>query len=148
MPNITTCTKCGKLYEAFSEEDANAPPPRLCTECFTEMLKGKTAEVKAALMDTDTSNWRYVVTGFDAASEVWQVAGEVKCNIAMASRTVIETILLETMLRLRGSAYSACNGPYKIYSIDLIAVNPTLQRLMSDIEDKRFGQPNYGHDVP
>lgn len=29
---ITTCTKCGKLYEAGSEDQANEPD-RLCREC-------------------------------------------------------------------------------------------------------------------
>lgn len=32
MPNITTCTKCGSLYEAGSEEQANEQE-RLCSSC-------------------------------------------------------------------------------------------------------------------
>ncbi len=32
MPNITTCTKCGSLYEAGSEEQANEQE-RLCYSC-------------------------------------------------------------------------------------------------------------------
>jgi hypothetical protein len=32
MPNITTCTKCGGLYEAGSEEQANEPE-RFCPSC-------------------------------------------------------------------------------------------------------------------
>ena len=32
MPNITTCTHCGKLYEASSEETANERV-RLCPTC-------------------------------------------------------------------------------------------------------------------
>jgi len=32
MPNMTTCTKCGALYEAGSEEIANEPE-RLCDAC-------------------------------------------------------------------------------------------------------------------
>ena len=34
MPHITTCTHCGKAYEESSEETANAPGERLCSECF------------------------------------------------------------------------------------------------------------------
>ena len=34
MPNITTCTRCGKAYEEGSEEAANAPDKRLCPKCF------------------------------------------------------------------------------------------------------------------
>lgn len=33
MPNITTCTRCGKCYEETSEERANEAE-RLCAECF------------------------------------------------------------------------------------------------------------------
>jgi hypothetical protein len=33
MPHITTCTICGNLYEANSEEQANEPPPRYCRAC-------------------------------------------------------------------------------------------------------------------
>lgn len=32
MPNITTCSKCSRLYEAGSEETANEPD-RLCPWC-------------------------------------------------------------------------------------------------------------------
>lgn len=38
MPNITTCSKCGCVYEAGSEEQANethrwCPSCRICTDC-------------------------------------------------------------------------------------------------------------------
>jgi len=33
MPNITTCTRCGKLYEESSGERADEPD-RLCTACW------------------------------------------------------------------------------------------------------------------
>ena len=33
MANITTCSRCGGLYEAGSEEQANEPG-RLCLTCF------------------------------------------------------------------------------------------------------------------
>ena len=32
MPNITTCSACGALYEASSEETANEPN-RACSRC-------------------------------------------------------------------------------------------------------------------
>jgi predicted nucleic acid-binding Zn-ribbon protein len=34
MPHITTCTRCGHLYEESSEETANAPGERLCYDCY------------------------------------------------------------------------------------------------------------------
>jgi hypothetical protein len=38
MPNMTTCTRCGVVYEAGSEEQANerfrwCPSCRICTDC-------------------------------------------------------------------------------------------------------------------
>lgn len=33
MANITTCSNCGHLFEASSEEEANGPN-RLCLTCF------------------------------------------------------------------------------------------------------------------
>lgn len=36
MAGITTCTKCGTLYEAASEEAANHPSERLCRGCAGE----------------------------------------------------------------------------------------------------------------
>ncbi len=40
---ITTCTKCGKLYEAGSEEQANEPG-RLCLSC----IRGETSGASLA----------------------------------------------------------------------------------------------------
>lgn len=33
MPNITTCLKCGKVYEESSNEEANSPYRR-CLACW------------------------------------------------------------------------------------------------------------------
>lgn len=33
MPCITTCAKCGKLYEESSDENANRPD-RMCPPCW------------------------------------------------------------------------------------------------------------------
>lgn len=40
MPNITTCTKCGKLYEASSEEEANRPE-RSCSLLCAKPVRPK-----------------------------------------------------------------------------------------------------------
>lgn len=37
MPHITTCPKCGTLYEETCEELANAPD-RQCDSCFGQMI--------------------------------------------------------------------------------------------------------------
>lgn len=37
MPHITTCSKCGRLYEEASEE-ASFAPGRLCLACHRESL--------------------------------------------------------------------------------------------------------------
>ena len=37
MAHITTCPKCGKLYEDTCEELANAPD-RQCDACFDQMI--------------------------------------------------------------------------------------------------------------
>jgi hypothetical protein len=37
MPHITTCSKCGRLYEEASEEASNNPD-RLCLGCHRESL--------------------------------------------------------------------------------------------------------------
>lgn len=37
MSRVTTCTKCGKLYEETCEELANAPE-RQCWTCFDKMI--------------------------------------------------------------------------------------------------------------
>jgi predicted nucleic acid-binding Zn-ribbon protein len=36
MPHITTCPKCGKMFEAQSEEHANSPA-RLCPHCWASL---------------------------------------------------------------------------------------------------------------
>lgn len=50
MPNITTCTKCGGLYEAGSEEQANERV-RFCSDC----LRGTPAGIAAAVNGRDPS---------------------------------------------------------------------------------------------
>lgn len=53
---ITTCTKCGECYEAYSEETANSPT-RLCSECeptMGDILHAEdAAEVAAARGDME-----------------------------------------------------------------------------------------------
>ena len=42
MPNITTCPRCGSLYQESSEEMANSPS-RICTRCaeFIAFARGR-----------------------------------------------------------------------------------------------------------
>lgn len=54
MSAITTCTKCGSLYEESSEEQANAPD-RECTKCYLAACgksDGKPDEMDLAKWDS------------------------------------------------------------------------------------------------
>jgi len=54
MSAITTCSRCGDLYEESSEESAN-DPERLCSICFRD-LHGKDYDGDAVVIGGDEGN--------------------------------------------------------------------------------------------
>lgn len=79
MPNITTCTGCGALYEAGSEEAANEQfrlcPPCLCPE---DVLDHDQEPIDPR--DECDHDWNYTGTQYGGEDDRWHGEGRVICR--------------------------------------------------------------------
>lgn len=54
MSNTTTCTRCGKLYEESSSEEANSPK-RECVDCWKSLHNARNSAARAAFAGREVS---------------------------------------------------------------------------------------------
>lgn len=76
MSSVTTCPKCGSLYEETSEEQANAPG-RECGACY--LVRSEEDATGDRCTDPGGHRWAYTGTQYGGDDERWHGEGRCYC---------------------------------------------------------------------